>query len=465
MGMAIGAHSDHQRRQPRERDRPDAAGRAATKDANPMTRDGQPERVRRDHRAPTSASWSPERRPIAASTRRTARSCSPPARPSTPTHNGRSNAAKSWPTRARSSTGTPSPLIAASPPASSPGKAVHYCARDSHHPGEHRAAGGGHPERRVRVQRRRHGALAAPTSGPASPCSTTTLSVHRPQTPSRSTQQMTVLAVELLRYAGSSATATASRTPRTTARHRQRRPGRRRRRRDRRRVRPHSARHHPPTIVVPRSDHRRRDRPGRRDRRLHGHRDRRPRPGAHASSARRPPAACSRSATPGPCIATDYGGNTASASFVVTVLGANEQPQRLIGDVIHATTLPAAVKTQLIAHVALAPRASTRRPPAAQGRLPRAEAFTTVVRFVAPPTQAADGPREPRTASGRCSPARPDRCHHVGTGRPERTPLRASQRRDRCVTEGAVRLSLPHGRLRRGPSASRSLPRNTFTVG
>ena len=49
------------------------------------------------------------------------------------------------------------------------------------------------------------------------------------------------------------------------------------------------------------------------------------------------------------CTATDAGANTANASFVVTVLGANAQLANLIHKVIDATNLPAATKAQLTA--------------------------------------------------------------------------------------------------------------------
>jgi hypothetical protein len=49
------------------------------------------------------------------------------------------------------------------------------------------------------------------------------------------------------------------------------------------------------------------------------------------------------------CDSTDSLGNTASANFLVTVLGAKEQLANLIRKVVDSTSLPAAVKTQLIA--------------------------------------------------------------------------------------------------------------------
>ncbi len=82
------------------------------------------------------------------------------------------------------------------------------------------------------------------------------------------------------------------------------------------------------------------------------------------------------------CGSTDAAGNAASASFVVTVLGANQQITNLIGAVVNSTKLPAAVKAQLISSL-------TNRP------LPRAaacltlRAFSLVVQFVVPQPQRA----------------------------------------------------------------------------
>jgi HYR domain len=74
------------------------------------------------------------------------------------------------------------------------------------------------------------------------------------------------------------------------------------------------------------------------------------------------------------CVATDAGGNTASRSFVVTVLGANEQIAQLIGDVIDATSLPAAVKSKLIATLrSLTAGFNPTKPAAAQGSVSHAE--------------------------------------------------------------------------------------------
>ncbi len=57
------------------------------------------------------------------------------------------------------------------------------------------------------------------------------------------------------------------------------------------------------------------------------------------------------------CTATDHVGNADHGSFTVTVRGAKEQLDRLLQDVIAATKLPPAVKTQLLTQLrsALAP--------------------------------------------------------------------------------------------------------------
>jgi hypothetical protein len=51
------------------------------------------------------------------------------------------------------------------------------------------------------------------------------------------------------------------------------------------------------------------------------------------------------------CTAADHVGNTATGSFKVTVRGAKEQLTRLVQDVLAASTLPAAIKTQLLAKI------------------------------------------------------------------------------------------------------------------
>jgi predicted dienelactone hydrolase len=91
------------------------------------------------------------------------------------------------------------------------------------------------------------------------------------------------------------------------------------------------------------------------------------------------------------CDATDAGGNTANASFVVRVLGANEQLAQLISDVIDATSLPAAVKTHLIATLqSFTARFDPSNPQQRRAACLALRAFTTVVRFVAPPAHAAE---------------------------------------------------------------------------
>ena len=51
------------------------------------------------------------------------------------------------------------------------------------------------------------------------------------------------------------------------------------------------------------------------------------------------------------CTATDHVGNTDHGSFTVTVRGAKEQIDRLISEVVAASKLPPAVKTQLLAQM------------------------------------------------------------------------------------------------------------------
>jgi predicted dienelactone hydrolase len=91
------------------------------------------------------------------------------------------------------------------------------------------------------------------------------------------------------------------------------------------------------------------------------------------------------------CVATDSGGNTANASFVVTVLGADKQIAQLINDVIHATNLPAAVKTQLIATLrSLSADFDPTNPKQRKAACLVLKTFITVVRFAAPPATAAE---------------------------------------------------------------------------
>jgi HYR domain-containing protein/thrombospondin type 3 repeat protein len=91
------------------------------------------------------------------------------------------------------------------------------------------------------------------------------------------------------------------------------------------------------------------------------------------------------------CVATDAAGNTANASFIVTVRGAKEQLAQLIAEVIDATSLSAATKTQLIAMLQpLSAGFDPNEPKQRRAACHALRAFTTVVRFVAPPAQAAD---------------------------------------------------------------------------
>ena len=91
------------------------------------------------------------------------------------------------------------------------------------------------------------------------------------------------------------------------------------------------------------------------------------------------------------CVATDAGGNTASESFVVTVLGASEQIGQLIGDVIDATSLPATVKSRLTATFrSLTAGFDPTNPQQRRAACLALRAFTTAVRFLAPPAQAVE---------------------------------------------------------------------------
>jgi hypothetical protein len=91
------------------------------------------------------------------------------------------------------------------------------------------------------------------------------------------------------------------------------------------------------------------------------------------------------------CTATDGGGNTASASFVVSVLGAKEQLADLIRKVINSTSLPATVKTQLIASLqSLVTGFDPNKPVQRAAACRTLRAFTVVVQFVAPPAQRAE---------------------------------------------------------------------------
>ena len=91
--------------------------------------------------------------------------------------------------------------------------------------------------------------------------------------------------------------------------------------------------------------------------------------------------------TPVACTATDGGGNTANASFLVTVRGAKEQLARLTDKVVNSTRLPAAVKTHLIQSLA---GFDPSKPSQRNAACLTLKVFTSVVRFVAPPAQAAE---------------------------------------------------------------------------
>ena len=91
------------------------------------------------------------------------------------------------------------------------------------------------------------------------------------------------------------------------------------------------------------------------------------------------------------CVSTDAGGNTGSARFLVTVLGAKEQLANLIGEVVNATNLPAAVKTQLIASLrSLIAGFDPNHPLQRKLACLRLTVFAGVVRYVARPAQAAE---------------------------------------------------------------------------
>jgi HYR domain/Thrombospondin type 3 repeat len=91
------------------------------------------------------------------------------------------------------------------------------------------------------------------------------------------------------------------------------------------------------------------------------------------------------------CVATDSGDNSANASFGITVLGAKEQLVQLIGKVIDARSLPPAVKTQLIKKLqSLSADFDPNKPQQRKAACLALKAFTAVVRFVAPPAQAAE---------------------------------------------------------------------------
>ena len=91
------------------------------------------------------------------------------------------------------------------------------------------------------------------------------------------------------------------------------------------------------------------------------------------------------------CVATDHGANTSEAAFTVTVLGAGAQLSQLIQDVVDATNLPPAVKTQLTARLrSLTAGFDPSNPRQRRDACLALRAFTSAVRFVAPPAQAAE---------------------------------------------------------------------------
>jgi predicted dienelactone hydrolase len=91
------------------------------------------------------------------------------------------------------------------------------------------------------------------------------------------------------------------------------------------------------------------------------------------------------------CVATDAGGNTANASFTVSVLGASEQLARLIQKVVDASSLSAAAKRRLIAALqSLTAGFDPNDPRQRKSACLALRAFTTVVRSVGPPAQAAE---------------------------------------------------------------------------
>jgi Tol biopolymer transport system component len=94
------------------------------------------------------------------------------------------------------------------------------------------------------------------------------------------------------------------------------------------------------------------------------------------------------------CTATDHVGNTANGSFSVTVLGAKEQLDRLLQDVISASRLPAAVKAQLLANLQLVvANFDPANPAHRKAACSALRAFTTALRLLSghgvPPAQVA----------------------------------------------------------------------------
>ena len=91
------------------------------------------------------------------------------------------------------------------------------------------------------------------------------------------------------------------------------------------------------------------------------------------------------------CVATDLGGNTANASFTVTVLGAKAQLGNLIAKVVDASNLPASVKTHLIGSLqSLAAGFDPSKPLQRAVACLTLRAFITLVPYLAPPAQAAE---------------------------------------------------------------------------
>jgi hypothetical protein len=91
------------------------------------------------------------------------------------------------------------------------------------------------------------------------------------------------------------------------------------------------------------------------------------------------------------CSATDASGNAATASFTVNVLGAKEQLANLIGEVVGASSLPAAVKTQLIASLQrLVADLDLSKPSQRAVACLKLRAFGVLLHFVAPRPQRAE---------------------------------------------------------------------------
>ena len=88
------------------------------------------------------------------------------------------------------------------------------------------------------------------------------------------------------------------------------------------------------------------------------------------------------------CDATDAGGNRASATFMVTVLGAKEQLGNLIHEVVDSSRLPAAIKTQLIASLqSLLAGFDPNKPLQRAAVCLKLKAFSLVVQLIVPRPQ------------------------------------------------------------------------------